>query len=246
MKIVKMVACLGALLLLSGCTVVLWGGNKVADKRTEKHVQVQDNVDGVFQYKNLAASVLQGESKITLDIPPEGIAFLGEKNIYILTRGATELMSLDKISTLVALVSGFEKYDGVRLKLTSSGKDDAVMHFSDTLVVWVDKSYGRISDYELNIIKSAGFWNNGGRYVKQVHIEGVIIPRGKNNNIFSKTDFLDKKHKVQFYSEDNSTNFHPLNLATNVVLTPFTAVADIIFFPISLRLLGLISNPSVH
>lgn len=116
------------------------------------------------------------------------------------------------------------------------------MHFSDTLAVWVDKSYGSISQDEVNTIKQVGFWSNGGRYVKQVYIEGVIIPKGKNNNIFSKMAFLDKKHKVQFYSEYNATNFHPLKLATNVVLTPFTAVADIIFFPISLRLLGVMSN----
>ncbi|EPN2807501.1 hypothetical protein ACTWOG_005260 [Serratia marcescens] len=243
MKIVKIVACLGALLLLSGCTVVLWGENKVADKRTEKHVQVQDNVDGVFQYKNLSASVLQEKSRVTLDIPPEGIAFLGEKNIYILTRGATELMSLDKLSARVPLVSGFEKYAGVKLKLERPRKNDAVMHFSDTLSVWVNKRYGDISEQDLNTLEHAGFWSNGGRYVKQVRIEGVILPRGAYDNIFGTTEPLNKKHQIEFYTEDRSTHFHPLNLATNVVLTPFTAVADIVFFPISLRVLGLISNP---
>jgi hypothetical protein len=48
------------MLLLSGCTALLWGGNKVAEPKTERHIQIQDSVTGVFQYKNLAVSVVQG------------------------------------------------------------------------------------------------------------------------------------------------------------------------------------------
>lgn len=243
MKIIKVIACLGVLLLLSGCTVGLWHDNRVTEKRTIKHIHVEDNVDGVFQYKNLAVSVLQGKNHVALDIPPEGIAFLGEKNIYILTQGTEELLSLDKISTQVPLVSGFDKFDGLMLRLSSPKKNEELIHFSQTLQLRVNKPYGHISDSELHTLTAAGFWSNGGRYVKQVQITGVIIPIGKNSNIFSKMKSLDKKHKIQFYSEDNSTKFYPLRLATNVALTPVTAVADIVFFPISLRLLGLFSNP---
>lgn len=246
MKVVKMVACLSALLLLSGCTAFLWGGNSVTDRRTEKNVHIQDVVDGVFQYENLSASVLQKNSSVTLDIPPNGIAFLGEKNIYILTQGAAELMSLDKLSARIPLVSGFEKYDGIRLELKRPGKDDAVMYFRDTLALWVNERYSDISVQDLNAIKQAGFWSNGGRYIKQVRIEGVILPRGKHDNIFGTNELLHKKHKIEFYSEEKSINFHPLNLATNVILTPFTVAADIIFFPISFRVLGLITNPPEH
>ncbi|QLP50676.1 hypothetical protein HV105_17645 [Klebsiella michiganensis] len=42
------------MLLLSGCTALLWGGNKVTEPKTERHIQIQDSVTGVFQYKNLA------------------------------------------------------------------------------------------------------------------------------------------------------------------------------------------------
>ncbi|MCP5995763.1 hypothetical protein NL385_26870, partial [Klebsiella pneumoniae] len=84
------------------------------------------------------------------------------------------------------------------------------------------------------------------RYVKQIRLEGVIIPRDKNDSLFNNSEKLVKKHNVEFYSTEDSTHFHPLRLATNIVLTPFTAVADIVFFPISLRVLGLITHPPVH
>lgn len=87
MKIIKSAACIGMVLLLSGCTAILWGGNKIADSHRVNVLKMQDNVTDVFKYKNIAASVVQGKVNIPLIIPSEGIAFLGEKNVYILTRG---------------------------------------------------------------------------------------------------------------------------------------------------------------
>lgn len=213
------------------------------DHRKEIHVQVQDNIDGVFQYKNLSASAIQGKSKVKLDIPPEGIAFRGEKNIYILTQGAAELILLDEISARVPVVSGLEKYAGVRLKLERPQKNDAVIHFSDELLVRVNKKYSDISEHDINAIEQAGFWKNDGRYIKKLRIEGVILPRGKHENIFSAIEPMKKKHQIELYTTDSPIKFHPLRLATNIVLTPLTGVVDIVFFPISLRVLGVISNP---
>lgn len=87
MKRLRIFTCLGVMFLLSGCTALLWGGNKVAEPKTERHIQIQDSVTGIFQYKNLAVSVVQGSKKTTVNVPSEGVAFVGEKNIYILTRG---------------------------------------------------------------------------------------------------------------------------------------------------------------
>ncbi|MDA6465502.1 hypothetical protein OSL33_16450, partial [Escherichia coli] len=60
---------LGVMYLLSGCTALLWGVNKVAEPKTERHIQIQDSVTGVFQYKNLAVSVVQGSKKLLLTFP---------------------------------------------------------------------------------------------------------------------------------------------------------------------------------
>lgn len=69
MKRLRIFTCLGVMFLLSGCTALLWGGNKVAEPKTERHIQIQDSVTGVFQYKNLAVSVVQGSKKTTVNVP---------------------------------------------------------------------------------------------------------------------------------------------------------------------------------
>lgn len=79
MKITKSAACISVVLLLSGCTAILWGGNKVAGSHRVNVMKMQDNVTDIFQYKNLAASVVQDKTNIPLIIPSEGIAFLGRK-----------------------------------------------------------------------------------------------------------------------------------------------------------------------
>ncbi|HAV1825797.1 hypothetical protein [Enterobacter hormaechei] len=231
---------------LSGCTAFLWEENRVTETKLDGKTLISDEVTAAFYYENLSASAIQGKTQVKVGIPQNGVAFQGEKNIYILTKGAKELLALDKLSTQVALVSGFEKFDGLRLKLDVPHENDVVMHFSDTLVLQVNESYSKLTAQEVDALKNTGFWNEGGRYVKQLRLEGVIIPRDRNESLFNTSERLVKKHNVEFYSIEDSTRFHPLRLATNIVLTPFTAVADIVFFPISLRVLGLITNPPVH
>ncbi|EOL8968883.1 hypothetical protein ACTV2D_000530 [Cronobacter dublinensis] len=79
MKRLRIFTCLVVMFLLSGCTALLWGGNKVAEPKTERHIQIQDSVTGVFQYKNIAVSVVQENKKTPVKIPSEGVAFVGEK-----------------------------------------------------------------------------------------------------------------------------------------------------------------------
>lgn len=240
MRFVKTVL-LSFVFLVSGCTALLWGGNKVVEHQYGYSTVIDDNVTAAFQYKNLSVTALQGTSSIKVAIPENGVAFLGKKNVYILTSGANELLALDKISTQFPLVSGFGKKDALRLELKNPDNDDAVLSFSDELFVFVNKT---ITDHDVETLKQAGFQRKGEDYVKRISLAGVILPREKNNSLFNDMTLLDKPHKVEFYVDNDSTEFHPVNLVTNVVLTPFAAVADIVFFPISIRVLGLITNPS--
>lgn len=239
MKITKSAACFGMVLLLSGCTAILWGGNKVANSHQVNVMKMQDNVTDIFQYKNLAASVIQDKANIPLVIPSEGIAFLGEKNVYILTRGSDELLSLNKLTDRIPLIAGKEE-NTLKLQLARPVKGDAVVHFKDSLRVRVNKSVGELSEGDVNIIKHSGFQNTGGEYWKNVNIEGVILPRKSLNYAFTNTESLGRKYKVEFYATDNETDFYPKNLATNIVLTPVALAADIVFFPVSLTFLRLI------
>ncbi|WKW35971.1 hypothetical protein [Enterobacter mori] len=243
MKRLGILTCLGVMFLLSGCTALLWGGNKVAEPKTERHIQIQDNVTGVFQYKNLAVSAVQGSKKTPVKVPSEGIAFVGQKNIYILTQGADELLSLNKLATQIPLISGREE-NTLKFRINKPSGSDSVLQFSDALPVDVNKSSSMLSTEELNTVQHAGFRINGVRYVRDVHITGVIIPRASLNYTFDKIQSLGRTYSLQFYSLESGTDFHPVNLATNIVVTPLALTADIVFFPISLSLLQLINGPS--
>lgn len=243
MKRLRILTCLGVMFLLSGCTALLWGGNKVAEPKTERHIQIQDNVTGVFQYKNLAVSAVQGSKKTPVKVPSEGIAFVGQKNIYILTQGADELLSLNKLATQIPLISGREE-NTLKFRINKPSGSDSVLQFSDALPVDVNKSSSMLSTEELNTVQHAGFRINGVRYVRDVHITGVIIPRASLNYTFDKIQSLGRTYSLQFYSLESGTDFHPVNLATNIVVTPLALTADIVFFPISLSLLQLINGPS--
>ncbi len=243
MKTILIAVCFSILCMLSGCTAILWEGNKVAESYTEKVTQMKDNVTDVFQYNNLAASVVQDNSSKSLIVPSEGVAFLGDKNIYILTRGATELLSLNKVADKVPLISGTDE-NTLKLQLVSPKKGDATVHFMDILLVEVNKNYRDLSPEDVAVLKQSGFQDEGRRYLKKVSIEGVIIPRKSLNYQFTDTESLGRKYTVEFYNWDSKTDIHPMNFATNILLTPLTATADIVFFPISLSFLRAISNAS--
>lgn len=239
MKITKSAACIGMVLLLSGCTALLWGGNKVAGSHQVNVMKMQDNVTDVFQYKNLAASVVQNKDRIPLLIPSEGIAFLGEKNVYILTRGSDELLSLNKLTDRVPLIADKEE-NTLKLQLARPVKGDTVIHFRDSLRVWVNKSAGELSESDTDIIKHSGFQSTKRGYWKDVNIDGVILPRKSLNYTFTHTESLGRKYKIEFYALDSKIDFSVKNFATNIVLTPVALAADIVFFPVSLTFLRLI------
>lgn len=242
MKHLRLLTCLGVMFLLSGCTALLWGGNKVAGPKTERHIQIQDSVSGVFQYNNLAVSAIRASKKTTVNVPSDGIAFVGEKNIYILTQGTDELLSLNKLATQIPLISGREE-NSLKFRISKPSDSDSVLQFSDALPVEVNKSASALSSEELNTVQHAGFKSNGVRYVRDVYVSGVIIPRASLNYTFDNTGSLGRTYNVQFYSLEAGTDFHPANLATNIVVTPLALSADIIFFPISLQFLRLMMGP---
>ncbi len=164
------------------------------------------------------------------------------REIYILTQGANELLSLNKLATQIPLVSGWED-NTLNFRITNSSGSDSLLQFREALPVEVNKSPIALSAEELNTISHAGFQSNGIRYVRKIFISGVIIPKSSLNYYFDKAEYLGQAYSVQFYSLEPGTDFHPQNLATNIVLTPLALTADIIFFPVSLTFLRLIMGP---
>jgi len=222
-------------LLLSGCTALLWSGNQVTTSYPERKLQFKDKVTAIYQYKNLAASVIQEKKKVPLHIPTEGVAFVGEKNIYVLTSGTDELLTLNKIAARIPLISG-RKAHTLQFDLTGSSKNNSVVCFEETLTVAVNQPTNKMSKEERDIISQAGFTILEGEYFKNVNVGGVIIPKAQLNYSFNETESLERQYNIEFYSKKRATDFHPGNLATNIVLTPLTLASDIIFFPVSYRL----------
>ncbi|HGF9764671.1 TPA: hypothetical protein ACJEWE_004762, partial [Klebsiella michiganensis] len=144
-----------------------------------------------------------------------------------------------KLTDKIPLIAGKEE-NTLKLQLARSVKGDAVFRFKDSLRVWVNKSEGELSEYDIDVIKHSGFQNSKGGYWKDVNIEGIVLPRKSLNYTFTNTESLGRKYKVEFYATDNETDFYPKNLATNIVLTPVALAADIVFFPVSLTFLRLI------
>ncbi|MEI2264058.1 hypothetical protein [Erwinia sp. CGal63] len=235
----KLIAVCFCSLLLSGCTALLWNGNEVTTSYTERKLQFQDKVTAIYQYKNLAASVIQEKKKVPLHIPAEGVAFVGEKNIYILTRGTDELLALNKIAARIPLISDSKEHT-LQFDLTGSSKNKALLYFREILTIAVNQPTNKMSKEESDIISQAGFTIHEGEYFKNVEVGGIIIPKAQLNYSFNETESLERQYNIEFYSKKRATDFHPGNLATNIVLTPLALASDIIFFPISYSVLQLV------
>lgn len=243
MKITKSVVCFGMALLLSGCTVLLWGGNKFVGTEQVTKLQIQDNVIGAFNYSNVKLSASRGSLVTPVDIPSAGVAFLGEKNVYIMVRGADELISLDKNINKLPMVSRGQS-GAIKFKLNRQEKNDIVINFEDTLTVDINKQASEFSAQETKTAKQLAFHLISGTYTKSIELKGVIIPRASFNYPFSNTEILSDKYKIEFYSPDSQTQFSLKNLATNIVMTPVALAADIVFFPISIQFLRLMMGPN--
>lgn len=159
---------------LSGCTAILWGENSVADTKIKERTLISDEVTAAFYYENLSASAIQGKTQVRVEIPRDGVAFKGE-NIYILTTGAKELLALDKLSTQVTLVTGYEKFDGLRLKLDMPRGNDLVMHFSDALVLQVNESDSNLTTQDIDDLKKRG---------SGMRVEGMLSKYARKGLLF--------------------------------------------------------------
>lgn len=242
MKITKFAACLSMALLLSGCTVLLWGGNKVVETRSVTKLQIQDDVIGAFNYSNVKFTASRGSLVTPVDIPSEGMAFLGEKNVYIIVRGADELLSLDKNINKLPMVSSGQA-DAIKFKLKKQDKNDVIISFEDTLTVDINKQISELSAQEKEIAEQLGFHVVSEIYTKKIALKGVVIPRESFKYPFDSVDALGDKYKIEFYSPDSEVNFSLEKLTTNIVITPVALAADIVFFPISIQFLRVLSRP---
>jgi len=224
---------------LTGCTAILWSANNPIEHGNDYRTEIKDSVSGAVEYKNLQLSTLQSSKKTPIDVPSEGVAFIGHDYIYFLTKGADQLLELnDNVNNLPYYD---QSGDGIlRFDLKDHIKNNVLTPFSNTFTVIVRNE--KLTTEQITLLKKLGFIYTNSRYEKEVYIGGVIVPRKNLNYNFGTENKLAKAYQVEFYTSKYKTKLNPGNIVENIVITPVALAADIIFFPISLKVLHSISH----
>ncbi len=227
--------------LTTGCTMNLWDSNPVKTLEYKITTEMTDYVMNSFQYKNLRLLSQQGRSEQDLNIPAEGVGFLGENYIYILTSGATDLLSLNQYASEFPFVSR-DSDDAIRLKLLTSASPQSVGMFEDNYVVKINKPGNSLSSENVRKIISMGFVLKGGYYLKTIKIKGVFFKKSQMPVAMDMPSSLNHKYKIEFYTKKSEYKVNVLNLTGNIIFTPVTAAADIIVIPMGYAFLALITE----
>lgn len=236
MTSIRHLLCALAIISLCGCTALLWGVNPPTSQRSEYRKISSDNINGVYRYKGIQASVVNKGMSYPVDIPPDGLAFSGKENIYVVTVGGEHLLETDALHSQYHLeLKGNDNI--IKLKLVSPATKRTVARFEGDFDVIARNKSGAVSPCEEKDMQSIGFHYSDSVCVSNIKINGVIIPEKSlkfNDGQQSKTA---SQYKIELWTYKQVTDIHTVNILTNVVVTPVAAAADIIFFPISLTFL---------
>ncbi|HAU5564374.1 hypothetical protein VH86_23710 [Pantoea sp. BL1] len=236
MTSIRHLLCALAILSLCGCTVLLWGVNPPTSQKMKYKKIASDNIDGVYRYKGLQASVVNDGVSYPVDIPPDGLAFSGKENIYVVTVGGEHLLETDALHSRYQLELK-ENDNKIKLTLVSPATKRSVASFEGGFEVIARSHSGMISPCEAKDMQSIGFHYSDNICISNIKIKGVIIPEESLNFRGAQQTKTVSQYKIELWANKQVTDIHADNILTNVVLTPVAAAADIIFFPISLTFL---------
>lgn len=241
MTLIRCLVCAFAILSLCGCTVLIWGVNPSTSQQIKYRKVASDNIGGVYRYKGLQASVVNNRTSYPVGIPPDGLAFVGKKNIYVVTAGGEHLLKTDALHSRYQLeLKGNDRK--IKLGLVSPATKRSVARFEGDFNVIARNSPGVTSPCEAQDMQSLGFHYSDNACVSRIKIKGVIVPEkslGLRDEQLSKTA---SQYEIELWTDKQVTDIHAGNILTNVILTPVAAAADIIFFPISLTFLRFMTG----
>lgn len=226
---------------ITGCTMGLWDSYPVKTPEYTSKTELTDNVVNSFQYQNLKLTSQQNQSEKDVNIPADGVGFEGEKYVYILTSGASDLLSLNQYSSDFPFVS-LNSDDSIPLKLAKSASPHAVGMFEDNYVVKVNKPGFSLSPEEIKKLTTLGFILKDNTYLKTINIKGVFFKKSQLLTVTNIPSLLKRKYKVTFYTDNIKDKLNVYNLTTDIVFTPITATADIVMIPLGYAFLALIKE----
>ncbi|EKS7793732.1 hypothetical protein JGK43_002049 [Edwardsiella piscicida] len=222
--------------ILSGCTPILWTLNNPNDSRrhSERVEAYSDEIQSAFEYKNvnLSTKSLSGETG-SIELPSEGVGFIGKKNVYFVTQNGNTLLSLNKLMKDIPLKEiGNGKYVDISLVSDYQGYGNA--GFNQFIYVKTRQPASSLTIKERTRLTDASFQLKDGFYQRSIEIKGVIINKSRLGGVIPGEASLNDSYQVRFYKYTSSVGMGGGKLAFNVLMTPVTLTGDILLLPLYL------------
>ncbi|AIP97736.1 hypothetical protein ACLLS5_004300 [Salmonella enterica] len=225
--------------ILSGCTSILWALNNPNDnsRHSERVEAYSDEIQSAFEYKNvnLSTKSLSGATG-SIELPSEGVGFIGKKNVYFVTQNGNALLSLNKLMKDIPLKAiGSSKYIDISLVSDYQGYGNA--GFNQFIHVKTRQPASSLTVKERTQLTDASFRLKDGFYQRSVEIRGVIINKSRFGGAIPGEASLNDSYQVRFYRYTSSAGMDGGKLAFNVLMTPVTLTGDILLLPLYLLMM---------
>lgn len=225
---------------LSGCTSILWAVN--SPKQYGSHNEIveayTDDVQAAFEYKNVNLSTQTSSgAEASVELPTEGIGFVGKQNVYFVTSGGDALLSLNSLMKKIPLKSVSDgKYIDIHLVSDYHGYGNA--GFNQFLNIRARQPASSLTADEKSVLMDSSFSLRDGYYQRAIEIKGIIIRRERFGKEIPGVMPLNDSYQVRFFRNKAVTGgVDGEKLAFNVLMTPVTLTGDILLLPIYLVLM---------
>jgi len=222
--------------LLSGCTSILWAVNNPNDghRHNERVEAYTDEIQSAFEYKNVDLSTKSASgTKGSIELPSEGVGFIGKENVYFVTQNGNDLLSLNQLMKDIPLKSvENSKYIDINLVTDYQGYGNA--GFNQFINVKSCQPESSLTEEDKSRLTAASFRLKDGFYQRSVEIKGVIIKKARFEGAIPGEASLNDSYRVRFFRNKLSAGTDGGKLAFNVLMTPVTLTGDILLLPLYL------------
>ena len=226
--------------VLSGCTSILWALNNPNEGRrhSERVDAYSDEIQSAFEYRNvnLSAKSLSGTTG-SIELPSEGVGFIGKQNVYFVTQNGDALLSLNKLMKDIPLKT-VENGKYIDISLVSDYHGYGNAGFNQFIHVKTRQPASSLTVKERTRLTDASFRLKDGFYQRSVEIKGVIINKSRFGGGIPGEASLNDSYQVRFYKYTSSAGMDGGKLAFNVLMTPVTLTGDILLLPLYLLMMN--------
>jgi hypothetical protein len=218
-------------LLISGCTETMWNSNPSSGYVKTHDVVVKDRVSGFYKYNNLKIQINDNGVLTRINVPENGVAFIGQEKVYVLGEGEEKLIAVAQVMETLP-VEGFHDNDVIEFEARQT-TDPSVLIFEKKFRVKFKKNPEKTTPEVEKILLLSGFKENQQNYYGEVKLKGYVFNRDSIDGLKVKIENKITPTNVELYISQTNKVYHPLNIATKIVWTPVTVAADIILIPLA-------------